>query len=108
MPATKPCLTAPPSPVQAPVRQRAKALMSVIIFSLAIVFIAAMVQVGAGSYEMTWRQAWAALTDTGVWGQPSVLSYFFLGRGTSQPLGIGEPDALSTMTLIVWNVRLPR
>jgi len=32
----------------------------------------AMVQIVAGSYEMTWRQALAALADPEVWSQPAV------------------------------------
>jgi iron complex transport system permease protein len=57
---------------------------------------------------MTWRQAVAALTDSKVWGNPATLSRLVLGQRISEWLGFGEPEALSTMTLIVWNVRLPR
>ncbi len=72
------------------------------------VLLAAFVQVGAGSYEMTWRQAWHALTGAEVWGQPELLLRLLLGENVARNLGFGDPDAIATTTLIVWTVRLPR
>lgn len=84
------------------------ALLWLIATTLVIVFIAAWAQVGAGSYGMTWGQAFAAVIDAKVWGQPAVLAQFMLGHDLAKALGFGTPDALPTMTLIVWNVRIPR
>jgi iron complex transport system permease protein len=76
--------------------------------ALAIVFVAALAQVGAGSYGMTWNQSLAAVTDAKIWGHPATLTHFLLGQDLAKSLGFGEPGALPTMTLIVWNVRMPR
>jgi iron complex transport system permease protein len=76
--------------------------------SIAITALAALFQVMAGSYDMTWRQALAALADDRVWGQPAVLVRLFFGEPFARILGLHEADPLATMTLIVWNVRLPR
>lgn len=76
--------------------------------ALAIVLIAALAQIAAGSYEMTGRQAWGAFLDPKVWGQPSVLVRLLFGERLAQVCGLPEPQPLATMTLIVWNIRLPR
>src|ERR1700722_16865932 len=76
--------------------------------SLAIIVLAAVAQTAAGAYEMTWRQAWNALTDGHVWRQPDMLARLLVGEDFAKILGIRDTEPLSTPTLIVWNVRLPR
>ncbi|MDR3754654.1 MAG: iron ABC transporter permease [Terracidiphilus sp.] len=76
--------------------------------SLTIVLIAAIAQTAAGSYNMSWREAWNALTDAGVWRHPAVLLRFLLGEAFARAHGFAEMQPLDTTTLIVWNVRLPR
>lgn len=76
--------------------------------SLAIILMAAIAQIAAGSYNMTWGQAWAALTDAGVWRQPAVLGRLLFGDAFARARGLSEAQPLATATLIVWNVRLPR
>lgn len=76
--------------------------------SLCIVFAAAFAQVAAGSYEMTCEQALAALTDPKVWGQPATLLRLLFGERLAEVFGLHDAEPLATMTLIVWNVRLPR
>jgi iron complex transport system permease protein len=79
-----------------------------VIGSLVVVLVAAMVQVVAGSYEMTWSQAVAALADPQVWHQPAVWVRWLLGEDAARALGLADAQPLATATLIVWNVRLPR
>jgi iron complex transport system permease protein len=83
-------------------------LLLVIGVSLCIILIAAVAQTSAGSYRMTWGQSWAALTDAKLWGQPAALLRLLLGESFARARGLREADPLSTATLIVWNVRLPR
>ncbi|MBN2711170.1 MAG: iron ABC transporter permease [Planctomycetes bacterium] len=85
-----------------------QALALLVIVSSIIIFFAALIQIGAGSYEMNWRQAVDALTDPQVWGQPSLLLRLFLGENLAESLGYSEPIGIPTTTLIVWTVRLPR
>lgn len=70
--------------------------------------VATLVQIGAGSYSMTWAEAWAAATDPLVWGQPDLLCRLFLGDGIADAMGWKTPAAIPTETLIVWTVRMPR
>lgn len=87
---------------------RHHALLWLIAGSTVVTLLSAFVQIVAGSYEMTWRQALAALTDPGVWSQPSVLIRLLFGEHLAQTLGLHDANPLATATLIVWNVRLPR
>ena len=89
-------------------RRGRRTLILLVAVSMLIVLPAVLVQIGAGSYEMSWRQAWGALTDHNVWCQPSFLLRLLLGEDLAKLFGFGEPKAVSTVTLIVWNVRLPR
>jgi iron complex transport system permease protein len=57
---------------------------------------------------MTWGQAWAALTDPKIWAQPAAMLRLIFGESFAQARGLREANPLSTTTLIVWNVRLPR
>ncbi len=76
--------------------------------SVAIIALAAVAQTAAGAYDMTWRQAWNALTDGNVWRQPAMLTRLLLGEAFAKILGIRDTSPLATPTLIVWNVRVPR
>ena len=87
---------------------RRRALAGLIVASLAVLAVAAFLQITLGSYGMTWHQAWQAVTDPDVWRQPSVLVRLLFGESTAQMLHLPDAAALSTNTLIVWNVRLPR
>lgn len=87
---------------------RARALAMLIAAAVAIVVIAAVVQVGAGSYEMTWRDALGALADGGVWGSPGTLLKLVFGEAFARSAGLNVAEEISTTSLIVWNVRLPR
>jgi iron complex transport system permease protein len=78
------------------------------LVSSAIVGVAAVAQISAGSYGMTWRQTWAALTDSAVWTQPSMLLRLLFGESLAQALNLPDAQPLATATLIVWNVRVPR
>lgn len=83
-------------------------LLGLIAASLGIILVAAFAQIAAGSYEMTWRQVGAALTDGNVWSQPAVLLRLLLGENFAQTTRLHEAQPLATTTLIVWSVRLPR
>jgi iron complex transport system permease protein len=83
-------------------------LVGLIAVSLGIVLVAAIVQTAAGSYGMTWREAWNALSDPGVWRQPTVLLRLLFGESFAGAHGFGDIQPLATPTLIVWNVRIPR
>ncbi len=91
-----------------PARRRVAALLWLATVAMAIVAAAGLLQLGAGSYGMTWRQALAAVTDGLVWGDRATLALFFLGRDLAHVFGFGDPGTLPTETLIVWTVRLPR
>lgn len=87
---------------------RKRHLRGVIAVSLLIILSAGLAQLTAGSYDMTWHKAFAAITDPHVWGSPSTLGRFLLGDSGAVALGLHPAEALDTETLIVWNVRLPR
>ena len=89
-------------------RARTQPLLWLMACSMVIIALAALAQITAGSYDMTWRQALAALTDGNVWGQPAVLVRLLFGDSFAHIFGLHEADPLATATLIVWNVRLPR
>ena len=84
------------------------ALVVLLAVSLGTILIAATVQTAAGSFSMTWSQAWAALTDANVWAQPVTLLRLIMGEAFAKAHSLAEPKPLATTTLIVWNVRLPR
>ncbi len=96
------------APALPPPGRSPRALFGLAAVSLLVGMVAALFQIGAGSYEMSWGQAWAALTDPQVWGRPELLLRLILGGKLADSLGVGQPAPLSTLTLIVWNVRLPR
>lgn len=87
---------------------RRRALAILIACSLLITLVATGLQLTLGSYDMTWHQAWAALSDAAIWSHPAVLGRLLLGAQTAHALGLPAAPLLDTATLIVWNVRLPR
>jgi iron complex transport system permease protein len=89
-------------------KNRNGSLIWLIVVSTSLVVVAAIIQAMAGSYDMTWRQALAALIDENIWGQPAVWVRLLLGESFAHALGLHEANPLATSTLIVWNVRLPR
>lgn len=83
-------------------------LTALIAVSLLVVCAGGMVQLGAGSYDMSWRQAWEALVDPHLWEHPSRILRLLVGEGMADRLGCERCDTLPTSTLIVWTVRMPR
>jgi len=74
-------------------------LLTVMAGSLAVVVTGGLIQVSFGSYSMTITQAWQAVFD------PNVL---FNGEAWNAFLFGGAMPEMSTESLIVWNIRLPR
>ena len=87
-----------------------QSLITLCAGSLAIVVAAGLVQVSFGSYSMTVTQAWQSVVDTTVLFDHRWLLNFLLGEELMRSVtGFqGELPELSTETLIVWNIRLPR
>ncbi|WP_415380340.1 FecCD family ABC transporter permease [Halosimplex sp. TS25] len=85
-------------------------LVSLCLGSLAIAVAAGLVQVSFGSYTMSITQAWQSVLDPAVLLNPHWLLNFLLGEGLMRTVtGFeGALPELSTTTLIVWNIRLPR
>jgi iron complex transport system permease protein len=67
--------------------------------SIAVVFVASLVQVSFGSYSMTFVEAWRAVFNLNVILDARAWNAFLLG---------GELPEIGERSLIVWNVRLPR
>ena len=74
-------------------------LLAVAFGSLAVVVIGGLVQVSFGSYSMTITQAWYAVFNPDVLFNTQAWNAFLFG---------GEMPEMSTESLIVWNIRLPR
>ncbi|WP_253737604.1 FecCD family ABC transporter permease [Halohasta salina] len=74
-------------------------LLAVALGSLAIVVIGGLIQVSFGSYSMTITQAWQAVFDPNVVLNLEAWNAFLFG---------GELPEMSTESLVVWNIRLPR
>ncbi|WP_262180859.1 FecCD family ABC transporter permease [Haloarcula laminariae] len=74
-------------------------LATLCLGSLAVVVVGALVQVSYGAYSMTIAEAWAAVFD------PDVI--FSLRAWDAFLWGMAVPE-MSTASLIVWNIRLPR
>ena len=74
-------------------------LVTTALASVAVVVVAALVQVSFGAYSMTLGQAWAAVLDPDVILNRQAWNAFLLG---------GELPEMSQESLIVWNIRLPR
>ena len=74
-------------------------LLALIAASIGVVVLGGLVQVSFGAYSMTIPQAWNAVFDPEVLFNRAALEAFLLG---------GEVPEMSTESLIVWNIRLPR
>ncbi|MFT4884228.1 MAG: iron complex transport system permease protein [Natronomonas sp.] len=85
-----------------------RSLLVTVFGGLIAAIAAALVQVSFGTFSMTPVDAWRAIFDPAVWGNPGVLLSFFLGDAATQTLGLSTEADLASETLIVWNVRLPR
>ncbi|MBB5352584.1 iron complex transport system permease protein [Haloferula luteola] len=83
-------------------------LIGLAIGSSLLILLAGLAQLAMGSYEMTRSSAAAALSDPAVWAQPNTLARLVLGDALANAFHFGAAAPLSTETLIVWNVRLPR
>ncbi|OYR56356.1 FecCD family ABC transporter permease [Halorubrum halodurans] len=85
-------------------------LVTVALGSLAVVAAAGLVQVSFGAYSMTVGQAWRAVLDPAVLLDPRWLLNFVVGEELMRAItGFhGELPELTSETLIVWNIRLPR
>ncbi|MEF8785138.1 MAG: iron ABC transporter permease [Haloarculaceae archaeon] len=96
-----------------------RSLLSVIVGSLAITVVAGLVQVRYGSYDMAFTEAFWAVFNPDVIFNPKVWAHFVLG-GLFNPDAILNPaqwnsiivsaelPEMSTESLIIWNIRLPR
>jgi iron complex transport system permease protein len=94
-------------------------LLAVAVGSLAVVLIGGLIQVSLGSYSMTITQAWQAVFNPDVLFSPQAWQAFLLGGQLNtdvllNPLAwdslivdTGVPE-MSTESLIVWNIRIPR
>jgi iron complex transport system permease protein len=66
------------------------------------------VQVGKGSYGLSWYEAWEAVVDPSVLQHPGLLCRLVLGDGIADALGCTSSFAIPEATLVVWTVRMPR
>ncbi|QFU84826.1 FecCD family ABC transporter permease [Natronorubrum aibiense] len=74
-------------------------LATVILGCLAIVVVGGLIQVSYGAYSMTFAEAWRAVFNPNVVFNPQAWDAFLLGEAMPE---------MSTNSLIVWNIRLPR
>ncbi|QHS15899.1 iron ABC transporter permease [haloarchaeon 3A1-DGR] len=90
---------------------RDPSLLSLCLASVGVVVLAGLVQVSFGSYPMSITQAWQSVTDTDVLLDARWTLQFLLGEELMRTItgfqGAELPE-LTTETLIVWNIRLPR
>ncbi len=96
-----------------------RSLFTVIVGSLAITAAAGLVQVRYGSYSMTFSEAFWAVFNPNVIFDLRVWAHFLLG-GLFDPGALLDPSQwdsilvdsrlpeMSTESLIIWNIRLPR
>ncbi|SEN30464.1 iron complex transport system permease protein [Halorientalis persicus] len=74
-------------------------LVALAVASTIVVMVGGLIQVSHGSYSMTIEQAWAAVFNPNVIFNPQAWDAFLLGEAVPE---------MSTESLIVWNIRLPR
>lgn len=74
-------------------------LVAVMLASLGVIFVSGFVQVSHGAYPMTYTEAWHALFNPDVVLNARAWEAFLFGT---------EMPEMSTESLIVWNIRLPR
>jgi len=90
---------------------RDPSLIMLCLASVAIVVLAGLVQISFGSFTMSISQAWQSVIDTDVIFDSRWMLQFFLGEDLMRTItgfqGAELPE-LTTETLIVWNIRLPR
>jgi iron complex transport system permease protein len=96
-----------------------RSLALVMVGSVALTVLAGLVQVRYGSYSMTFSEAFWAVFNPAVLFDQRVWAHFLLG-GLFDPVALANPaqwDAIlvdttlpemSTESLIIWNIRLPR
>ncbi|QLG26456.1 iron ABC transporter permease [Halorarum halophilum] len=88
-------------------------LLTVVLGSLAIVFVSGLIQVSFGAFTMSIPAAWRAVFDPVVWSNPQFLFRLFLGDGfgteLARVLGLSTAEVeLSRESLVVWQIRMPR
>ena len=83
-------------------------LLCLILGSSAVAFVAAILQIGLGSFGSGWRPMMQAATDANLWSHPATLCRLTCGDALADRLGIAASVPLDTETLIVWNIRVPR
>jgi len=76
-----------------------RSLLGLMLASTAVVVGGGLVQVSLGSYSMTIVEAWQAVFNPNVVFNPQAWDAFLLGETVPE---------MSTESLIVWNIRLPR
>ena len=84
-------------------------LAALALASVAVVAVAGLIQIRYGDFTMSFGTALHAVTDGVLWSHPNVLLTLLLGDGLAHSLGVyADTDVLSTPTLIVWTIRMPR
>lgn len=89
-------------------RSSSKALPWLILISTLVVACAALIQLSAGSYEMTASSVLAAFLDPVIWTEPATLGRLLLGDALADSWRLPAAAPMPTETLIIWNVRMPR
>lgn len=86
------------------------ALLTLCFVSVAIVVLGGLLQVSFGAYTMPIGKAWQSVIDSDVLFDIRWLFKFFFGEGLMRSVTgyQGELPKLTTGTLVVWNIRMPR
>jgi len=93
---------------QPPATSRSFALAAIALASIAITLMAASAQIGAGSFKMEITAVLKALFGQEAWSTPGFIPNLLLGNSVCSWLGLPPPGEVSTETLIIWNIRVPR
>lgn len=65
------------------------------------------IQLRFGSYEISLKDIYYSLIDPNIWNLNTITNTIF-GESIASRLGYLSPPKLSTESLIIWNIRLPR
>jgi len=81
-------------------------LWTVVVGSLAVVFVAGLTQVSFGAFTMTLVEAWQAVFNPDVMFDPQAWRHFVFG--SEFPVLGAELPEMNRPSLVVWNIRMPR
>ena len=79
----------------------------IIIICIGLISVFSCIQLCQGSYEIKPIDVYNALTDKNIWNF-NTISHSILGESICNSLNISSPPEISTSSLIIWNIRLPR